>query len=80
MAAQAGLCLAWLEILEDTFCRVVAQIHIYLITTIVFVDFTLNFRGLHNKILFSLGKKVIIKKNVKVMVISQLCVFVSYDM
>ena len=25
MAAQAGLCLAWSEIPEDTFCRVVAQ-------------------------------------------------------
>ena len=26
MAAQAGLCLAWSESPEDTFCRVVAQI------------------------------------------------------
>ena len=26
MAVQAGLCLAWSETLEDTFCRVVAQI------------------------------------------------------
>ena len=26
VAAQAGLCLAWLETPEDTFCRVVAQI------------------------------------------------------
>ena len=25
MAAQAGLCLAWSETPEDTFCRVVAQ-------------------------------------------------------
>ena len=29
VAAQAGLCLAWSETPEDTFCRVVAQIHIY---------------------------------------------------
>ena len=29
MAAQAGLCLAWFETPEDTFCRVVAQIYIY---------------------------------------------------
>ena len=28
MAAEAGLCLAWSETPEDTFCRVVA--HIYL--------------------------------------------------
>ena len=27
MAAQAGLCLAWSEISEDTFCRVVAHIY-----------------------------------------------------
>ena len=27
MAAQAGLCLAWLETPEDTFCRVVAHVH-----------------------------------------------------
>ena len=27
MAAQAGLCLAWSETPEDTFCHVVAQIH-----------------------------------------------------
>ena len=26
MAAQAGLCLAWSETPEDTFCRVVAQL------------------------------------------------------
>ena len=26
MAAQAGLCLAWLETPEDTFCHVVAQL------------------------------------------------------
>ena len=26
VAAQAGLCLAWWETTEDTFCRVVAQI------------------------------------------------------
>ena len=26
MAAQAGLCLAWSETLEDTFCRVVAHL------------------------------------------------------
>ena len=30
MAAQAGLCLAWSETPEDTFCRVVAQIYINL--------------------------------------------------
>ena len=28
MAAQAGLCLAWSETPEDTFCHVVAQINI----------------------------------------------------
>ena len=28
VAAQAGLCLAWLETPEDTFCRVVAQMFI----------------------------------------------------
>ena len=27
VAAQAGLCLAWSETPEDTFCRVVAQLH-----------------------------------------------------
>ena len=27
MAAQAGLCLAWSETPEDTFCHVVAQIY-----------------------------------------------------
>ena len=27
MAAHAGLCLAWSETPEDTFCRVVAQIY-----------------------------------------------------
>ena len=30
MAAQAGLCLAWLETPEDTFCRVVAQMYVVL--------------------------------------------------
>ena len=28
MAAQAGLCLAWSETPEDTFCRVVAHVHV----------------------------------------------------
>ena len=28
MAAQAGLCLAWFETPEDTFCRVVAPIEL----------------------------------------------------
>ena len=28
VATQAGLCLAWLETPEDTFCRVVAQYNI----------------------------------------------------
>ena len=29
VAAQAGLCLAWSETPDDTFCRVVAQIHLH---------------------------------------------------
>ena len=29
VAAQAGLCLAWSETPEDTFCRVVAQFNIF---------------------------------------------------
>ena len=29
MAAKAGLCLAWSETPEDTFCRVVAHEHVY---------------------------------------------------
>ena len=29
MAAQAGLCLAWSETPEDTFCRVVAHVYVY---------------------------------------------------
>ena len=28
MAAQAGLCLAWSKTPEDSFCRVVAQLHL----------------------------------------------------
>ena len=32
MAAQAGLCLAWSETPEDTFCRVVAHSLIYSLT------------------------------------------------
>ena len=27
MAAQAGLCLAWSETAEETFCRVIAQLY-----------------------------------------------------
>ena len=37
MAAQAGLCLAWSETPEDTFCRVVAQL--LLLQVIYFNDF-----------------------------------------
>ena len=29
VAAQAGLCLAWSETHEDTFCHVVAHIYVY---------------------------------------------------
>ena len=37
MAAQAGLCLAWLENPEDTFCRVVA----HMVSSITFVHLVL---------------------------------------
>ena len=37
VAVQAGLCLAWSETPEDTFCRVVAHVYSY-----VDSDFTIN--------------------------------------
>ena len=40
MAAQAGLCLAWLETPEDMFCRVVA--HLHLMIKLELVKFTIE--------------------------------------
>ena len=51
MAAQAGLCLAWSETPKDTFCRVVA--HLHLLDTVVYGKTTL-FRFEDNYINFLL--------------------------
>ena len=51
MAAQAGLCLAWLETPEDTFCLVVAQLiakGLLLFDVVVIVSPHLNVVLLHH--------------------------------
>ena len=40
VAAQAGLCLAWSETLEDTFCRVVAHYFLFLDLWFFWIFFT----------------------------------------